>query len=111
MKLNGLWVTSASGEDRLTAFPATAAKAGATGSAAPAAATATMAALQPWPVLSQGHTGAWPPATIRSLQYLLNARGAKLTVDGKFGARTKAAVIAFQRAMSTGSSALRPRRR
>jgi peptidoglycan hydrolase-like protein with peptidoglycan-binding domain len=82
----------------MTAFPATAATAGATGSAAPAAATATMATLQPWPVLSQGHTGAWPPATIRSLQYLLNARGAKLTVDGKFGARTKAAVIAFQRA-------------
>jgi peptidoglycan hydrolase-like protein with peptidoglycan-binding domain len=56
MKLSGLWVTSASGEDRFKIL------------------------------------------TIRSLQYLLNARGAKLTVDGKFGARTKAAVIAFQRA-------------
>ncbi len=36
--------------------------------------------------------------TVRSLQYLLTARGAKLTVDGVFGPKTKAAVVAFQRA-------------
>jgi murein L,D-transpeptidase YcbB/YkuD len=36
--------------------------------------------------------------TVRSLQYLLNAHGARLTVNGTFGATTKAAVIKFQRA-------------
>jgi peptidoglycan hydrolase-like protein with peptidoglycan-binding domain len=35
---------------------------------------------------------------VRSLQYLLNARGAKLAVDGVFGPKTKAAVVSFQRA-------------
>ena len=55
-------------------------------------------ALQSWPVLRQGANSAWPKVTVRSLQYLLNARGAKLTVDGIFGAKTKAAVVAFQRA-------------
>ncbi len=54
--------------------------------------------LQPWPVLRQGPNSAWPRVTVRSLQYLLNARGAKLTVDGSFGPATKAAVIKFQRA-------------
>jgi len=55
-------------------------------------------ALQPWPVLKQGPNSAWPKVTVRSLQYLLNARGAKLAVDGTFGKQTKAAVIKFQRA-------------
>ena len=59
---------------------------------------ASAQALQPWPVLRQGANSAWPKVTVRSLQYLLNARGAKLTVDGIFGAKTKAAVVAFQRA-------------
>jgi peptidoglycan hydrolase-like protein with peptidoglycan-binding domain len=58
---------------------------------------ATAQALQPWPVLSEGRNALWPPVTVRSLQYLLNARGAKLAVDGQFGPKTKAAVIAFQR--------------
>ena len=49
--------------------------------------------LQPWPVLRQGATG----EPVRSLQYLLNAHGAALAVDGIFGPRTNAAVIAFQR--------------
>jgi peptidoglycan hydrolase-like protein with peptidoglycan-binding domain len=49
-------------------------------------------------VLRQGANSAWPRVTVRSLQYLLNARGAKLTVDGVFGPKTKAAVVAFQRA-------------
>jgi len=57
---------------------------------------ATAPALQPWPVLSEGRNTT-APVTVRSLQYLLNARGAKLTVDGLFGPKTKAAVIAFQR--------------
>jgi peptidoglycan hydrolase-like protein with peptidoglycan-binding domain len=37
------------------------------------------------------------PATVRSLQYLLDAHGARLAVDGAFGSRTNAAVVAFQR--------------
>jgi peptidoglycan hydrolase-like protein with peptidoglycan-binding domain len=76
-----------------------------TAAAAPAATASVKAmrlasaqALQPWPALRQGTNSAWPRVTVRSLQYLLNARGAKLTVDGAFGAKTKAAVVAFQRA-------------
>ena len=56
------------------------------------------AALRPWPVLRQGTNGAWPKVTIRSLQYLLNAHGYKIAADGIFGARTRADVVAFQRA-------------
>jgi peptidoglycan hydrolase-like protein with peptidoglycan-binding domain len=82
----------------MTTITASASTAGASATAAPAAAAAATAALQPWPTLSQGRNRAWPPVTVRSLQYLLNARGAKLTVDGQFGAKTKAAVIAFQKA-------------
>ena len=55
-------------------------------------------ALQPWPVLRQGPNSVWPKVTVRSLQYLLDARGAKLAVDGTFGQQTRAAVIKFQRA-------------
>jgi murein L,D-transpeptidase YcbB/YkuD len=61
-------------------------------------ATVRTQALQPWPVLRQGPNAAWPPVTVRSLQYLLNAHGAKIAITGKFGAPTKAAVIKFQRA-------------
>jgi peptidoglycan hydrolase-like protein with peptidoglycan-binding domain len=83
------------------AFPvSTAAAAPATASVATvtAARLAPAAALKPWPVLRQGANSAWPKVTVRSLQYLLDARGAKVTVDGVFGAKTKAAVVAFQRA-------------
>ena len=55
------------------------------------------AQLRPWPVLREGRNSSWPPVTVRSLQYLLNARGARLAVDGQFGPKTKAAVISFQR--------------
>jgi peptidoglycan hydrolase-like protein with peptidoglycan-binding domain len=81
----------------MTAIPATASPAGASASATPVVATATMQALHPWPVLSQGPNSTWPLVTVRSLQYLLNARGARLVVDGLFGPQTKAAVVAFQR--------------
>jgi N-acetyl-anhydromuramyl-L-alanine amidase AmpD len=54
------------------------------------------AKLQPWPVLREGRNSLWPHVTIRSLQYLLKAHGARLVVDGSFGAKTKAAVVAFQ---------------
>ena len=86
-----------------TAVPATAATTSRAtaprATAAALAATAVKAAqLQPWPVLRQGANSGWPRATIRSLQYLLVARGATLPVDGVFGHQTKLAVVAFQRA-------------
>ena len=52
--------------------------------------------LPTWPVLRQGSNA--PPVTVRSLQYLLNAHGAGLVVDGTFGPRTNTAVREFQRA-------------
>lgn len=48
--------------------------------------------LPAWPVIRQGSVG----QPVRSLQYLLNARGAGLAVDGIFGSRTNAAVRNFQ---------------
>jgi len=54
--------------------------------------------LPTWPVLSQGGNTGWPAATVRSLQYLLNAHGACLMVDGIFGPRTDSAVRSYQRA-------------
>ncbi len=66
----------------------------------PSSAQAATRQLQPWPVLRQGSNSLWPPVTVRSLQYLLNAHGssrmAPLAVDGVFGPRTNAAVLAFQ---------------
>jgi peptidoglycan hydrolase-like protein with peptidoglycan-binding domain len=66
--------------------------------AAPVSATVQAPSLQPWPVLRQGSNSIWPKVTVRSLQYLLDAHGARLAVDGAFGPLTKSAVIAFQRA-------------
>jgi peptidoglycan hydrolase-like protein with peptidoglycan-binding domain len=86
------------------AFPASAAVAAPAATAATASVAVTAArlapdaAVKPWPVLRQGMNSTWPKAAVRSLQYLLDAHGAKLTVDGVFGAGTKAAVAAFQRA-------------
>ena len=80
------------------ATTATGARAAVTATALAAAATATAPALQPWPVLKQGANSGWPKVTVRSLQYLLAAHGAKLTADGVFGPRTRQAVLAFQRA-------------
>lgn len=82
------------------AVPAVAAPAAAAPAATATLLTASVPAqaLQPWPVLKQGPNSVWPKVTVRSLQYLLNARGAKVAVDGTFGKQTKAAVIKFQRA-------------
>jgi peptidoglycan hydrolase-like protein with peptidoglycan-binding domain len=74
--------------------------AAAAGTDAPAAAATSVpvSGLPAWPVLSRGINSAWPAATVRSLQYLLNANGSTLVVDGVFGPRTDAAVRSFQRA-------------
>ena len=48
--------------------------------------------LSPWPVVQNGSQG----HPIRTLQFLLRARGHNLTVDGMFGPATEAAVKAFQ---------------
>ncbi|MBW4445204.1 MAG: peptidoglycan-binding protein [Plectolyngbya sp. WJT66-NPBG17] len=50
-------------------------------------------AVSPDPVLQLNNTG----AAVYELQQLLNKTGAKLLVDGSFGAKTQAAVIQFQR--------------
>ena len=72
---------------RTVAVPARAAtSAFLTASAVPAVGT--------WPVLRQGAANS--AVTVRSLQYLLNAHGAGLTVDGISGARTNSAVRSFQ---------------
>jgi peptidoglycan hydrolase-like protein with peptidoglycan-binding domain len=45
-----------------------------------------------WPIQQEGSTG----EDVRSIQYLLNAQGSNLSVDGDFGPLTKAAVEHFQ---------------
>ena len=45
-----------------------------------------------WPLQQNGSTG----ESVRTVQYLLNAQGATLTVDGIFGPHTATAVIVFQ---------------
>ena len=64
----------------------------------PAVSTASAVSIfESWPVLQQGPNSLWPHATVRSLQYLLRARGAWIAVDGVFGSQTRAAVVALQR--------------
>src|SRR5689334_13790592 len=67
-----------------------------TGIAASVAAPSASAvpAIGTWPVLRQGSSNS--AVTVRSLQYLLNAHGAGLAVDGVFGARTNSAVRNYQ---------------
>jgi peptidoglycan hydrolase-like protein with peptidoglycan-binding domain len=48
--------------------------------------------ISPWPVVKSGSHG----HPIKTLQYLLRARGQSVAVDGVFGPDTAAAVKAFQ---------------
>jgi len=48
--------------------------------------------LSPWPVVKSGSNG----HPIKTLQYLLRARGHAVAVDGVFGPNTEASVKAFQ---------------
>ena len=54
--------------------------------------TTTAATISPWPLVRQGDR----QHPVKTLQYLLRARGRHLTVDGIFGPETDAAVRAFQ---------------
>jgi peptidoglycan hydrolase-like protein with peptidoglycan-binding domain len=75
-----------------TAQPATA-RLAAVAAHATSAPAAQQAALW-WPMVKQGARG----ERVYAIQYLLNARGARLAVDGWFGWQTTAAVKSFQRA-------------
>jgi len=48
--------------------------------------------ISPWPVVKNGFNG----HPIKTLQYLLRARGHRVTVDGVFGPNTETAVKALQ---------------
>src|SRR5262245_24487545 len=48
--------------------------------------------ISPWPVAQNGAQG----HPVKTLQYLLRARGHHLAIDGVFGPGTEAAVKAFQ---------------
>ena len=52
----------------------------------------TTAAISPWPLVREGEQ----QHPVKTLQYLLRARGHGLTVDGAFGPVTEAAVRGFQ---------------
>jgi peptidoglycan hydrolase-like protein with peptidoglycan-binding domain len=72
----------------MSAVPAVMTTAQATAAPAAHAAKATN-----WPVVSKGAKG----GRVRAIQYLLDAHGAKLKVDGVFGTATENAVKAFQK--------------
>jgi len=96
--LTAVLAAGGAGAGMIAAVPAAGAVATSSTSAVLLSANVPAQALQPWPVLKQGSNTGWPLVTVRSLQYLLNAHGAKLPVTGTFGAKTKAAVVAFQKA-------------
>ena len=54
--------------------------------------TVTAATIRPWPLVRKGNQ----QHPVKTLQYLLKARGHNLVVDGIFGPKTDAAVRAFQ---------------
>jgi peptidoglycan hydrolase-like protein with peptidoglycan-binding domain len=52
----------------------------------------TATTVSPWPLVRRGHQD----HPVKTLQYLLRARGHTVAVDGIFGPKTDAAVRAFQ---------------
>src|SRR3954468_6888498 len=58
--------------------------------------------LSPWPVVKNGNKD----HPIKTLQYLLRARGHTVTVDGVFGPKTEAAVKAFQTSKGLSASGI-----
>ncbi|GAA3900467.1 peptidoglycan-binding protein [Microbacterium invictum] len=66
-----------------------------TGQSVPTPPTPPAATETSFPSLKQGSTNT---AAVRTLQYGLTARGYSLTADGVFGAKTKAALVKFQKA-------------
>jgi peptidoglycan hydrolase-like protein with peptidoglycan-binding domain len=58
--------------------------------------TVTATTISPWPLVRQGDR----QHPVKTLQYLLRARGHNLTVDGIFGPKTDAAVRGFQQQKS-----------
>jgi peptidoglycan hydrolase-like protein with peptidoglycan-binding domain len=52
----------------------------------------TNGSISPWPLVKKGDN----THPVKTLQYLLRARGRTVTVDGIFGPKTDAAVRAFQ---------------
>jgi peptidoglycan hydrolase-like protein with peptidoglycan-binding domain len=56
--------------------------------------------LSPWPVVATGHNG----HPVKTLQFLLRARGHTVAVDGIFGPQSDAAVKAFQTSKGLASN-------
>jgi peptidoglycan hydrolase-like protein with peptidoglycan-binding domain len=55
-----------------------------------------------WPTVKKGAVG----ERVRTIQYLLNQRGYKVTVDGTFGTTTQAAVVKFQKTIGVSSDGI-----
>ena len=55
-----------------------------------------------WPIVKSPDSG----ENVKTVQYLLNASGASLTVDGAFGPQTTAAVKTFQQAHGIGADGI-----
>lgn len=89
---NGIAIDGVAGDDTMAALD----------SASENSANSSTYVLTGTPLLQSGSRG----ALVRSLQELLNAKGAQLDVDGIFGPLTRAAVIRYQRANGLGVDGL-----
>lgn len=99
---------SALGAGMIAAMGAGASAAGASTAAASTAAAVRNAATtarpttMQWPTVKRGDRG----SRVRTIQYLLNQSGSRLTVDGVFGAGTETAVRAFQKRAGLGADGI-----
>lgn len=59
------------------------------------ASSAQAVTFNSWPVVAEGNTNTY---RVKTIQYLLTAKGYPTTADGKFGPATEANVITFQKA-------------